>query len=257
MFTKVILWTWKKLDDVSLIAGEGETSESHHPIISCGLVGPLQDGFSITICHFIHCKHREVHVHLLTFIWLCSRVQSQLSGIQPPPLISFPSVNSLPGHVEMTLWERQTFNIAWTEVLPVLLQSFIDILLILHLNEGLSWWPPHPVQREMDSLHPITDPTLWKVANIELQIIRNWAWTMVGLLWLEILHEILKKDVITTHNTHLRRTSGYPQPCMTTGDLLPARCTPPSSLVLNVSDRAAVVGILLDKVLLPEDKTAT
>lgn len=48
--------TWKKLSNVSLSGGEGETSEPHHPIISFNFCGFLNDGLSILLSHFIHCK---------------------------------------------------------------------------------------------------------------------------------------------------------------------------------------------------------
>lgn len=56
--------------------------------------------------------------------------------------------------------KRQTFHISRAEVLSVLLQSFPDVLLVLHLDEGLSGRPPHPVHSEMDPLCPVMDPTL-------------------------------------------------------------------------------------------------
>lgn len=55
---------------------------------------------------------------------------------------------------------EQTFNEPWAEVLSVLLQSFADILLMLHLNKGLSRWPPQPVGGQMDAVLPIAYPTL-------------------------------------------------------------------------------------------------
>lgn len=56
--------------------------------------------------------------------------------------------------------EGRTFNVARTQILSVLLQSFADVFLMLQLDEGSSCRPALPVQWEVDPRHPLTDPTL-------------------------------------------------------------------------------------------------
>lgn len=61
----------------------------------------------------------------------------------------------------------------------------------------------------------------------------------------------LHRQTETESDSHLRRSAGGPRLSMTTENLSPARCTPPSSPLQNHTDRPAVVGNHVHKGLLP------
>lgn len=56
---------------------------------------------------------------------------------------------------------HRTFHVARTEVLPVLLQRFAHILLMLHLHKGTSRRPPLVVRGQVHARQAVADPTVW------------------------------------------------------------------------------------------------